>query len=259
MKISPQCEYKHMISDLHYINIDEINDSIASVPSHSSILCPTIAIVEDQCLYLKYQVCESGSTLRDFITKEKTRNARRTITFNTIRPVALILQLIEIYEFMILNDMLTGQPNVNPDNLWVDQDETGNLQIFVLYTMEHNIGNVYRANQGREYWPAEIAKEYNSLFYNDDFNPTLIWCNTRSTPINVTYSLGLVLYFIVTGYDAFDKYRLHPSEMPVIGPSISEYIKKLILSATDTNYKTRPSLSEWKAQMKRRSNRCILT
>ena len=260
MKIYATRELKYMVSDFYSKDLDEIKWAI---PKHPNMLIPHTATVEDKRLYLHYTVCVSGMTLRDFIAHVNSSKTNvRTTVYNAVhrvKPVAMILELIQIYEFMISKNMLVGQSNINPDNIWVEREHNGHLKIFVLYTLESHIECAFRTNGCREYLPSEIISEHINILYNDDVKPKLTRIDSRITPINVTYSLGLILYFIVRGYDAFDRGRFDPGEKPFIGSDMNAFVAKLIVSATEPDYVNRPSLSEWKKQMtERKSPTCIM-
>ncbi len=263
MRIRPTREYKYMISDFYAKNIDAINDVIHEIPTHPSIIIPHTATLENKCLYLHYTVCLTGMTLREFIEEANTPkiNVRTTVynALHRVKPVATILELIDIYEFMISKNMLIGQSNINPDNIWVEREHNGHLKIFVLYTLESHVECQFRTNTCRKYLPSEIIKEHHSLMDNEFTKPKFTRVDTRATPISIVYSLGLILYFVATGRDAFDKYRFDPFEKPTIRNGMNRLVSKLILSATEPDYSHRPSLTEWKQQMvDRKKIACIM-
>jgi hypothetical protein len=263
MKIHATREYKYMISDFYTKNIDEINKAIPAIPSHPNILIPHTATIENKCLYLHYTVCLTGMTLRDFIGQvNSSRINVRTTVYNAlhrVKPVAMIMELIQIYEFMISKNMLIGQSNINPDNIWVEREQNGHLKLFVLYTMETHVECHFRTNTCRKYLPSEIVKEHHSLLDNELSKPKFTRFDTRATPISIVYSLGLILYFIAAGQDAFDRYRFDPFEKPFIGNGMNALVSKLIMSATEPDYTHRPSLTEWKQQMAdRKKFTCIM-
>jgi hypothetical protein len=202
-------------------------------------------------------------TLREFIDHVNSSKVNvRTTVYNAlhrVKPIAIILELIQIYEFMLSKNMLIGQSSINPDNIWIEREQNGQLKIFVLYTLESHIECHFRTNTCKKYLPSEIIKEHMSILDNELTKPKLTRIDTRVTPINIVYSLGLVLYFIVSGKDAFDRYRFDPYEKPFMGQGINAVVSKLIVSATDPDYKNRPSLSEWKTQMtERKSQICYV-
>jgi hypothetical protein len=263
MKISPTREHKYLISDFYTKSIDDINDAIPYVPTHPNILIPHTVTIENKCLYLHYTVCLSGMTLREFIAQVNTSRVNvRTTVYNAlhrVKPIAIILELIQIYEFMIANNMLVGQSNINPDNIWVEREPNGHLKVFVLYTMETSIECQFRTNTCKKYLPSETIKEHHSILNNEFTKPKFTRADTRATPISIVYSLGLVLYFIAAGHDAFDRYRLDPFEKPFVGDSMNALVSKLIMSATEPDYTNRPSLTEWKLKMmETKKSACII-
>ena len=257
MKIYATREHTYMISDFYLKNVDDINRSIPEVPIHPNLLIPYSATIENKCLYLHYTVCVSGMTLRDFIQHVNSSKVNVICdALHQVKPIAIMLELIRIYEFMLYNNMLIGQSNINPDNIWIEREQNGHLKIFVLYTLESHVQCQFRTNTCKEYLPSEIINEHMNILYNES---KLTRIDTRVTSINIVYSLGLVLYFIVRGRDAFDRYRINPFEKPLMGHDMNALMSKLIISATDTDYKHRPSLSEWKKQMIDRTNvTCIM-
>ena len=263
MKIHATRQHKYMISDFYLKNEDEINKAIPDIPSHPNILIPDSASIENKCLYLHYTVCSSGMSLREFIEHLNSSkiNVRTTVynALHRVKPVAMIMELINIYEFMISKNMLIGQSNINPDNIWVEREQNGHLKLFVLYTMETQVECHFRTNTCKKYLPSEIVKEQYSLLNNEFAKPKFTRVDTRTTPISIVYSLGLILYFIVSGHDAFDRYRFDPFEKPTIRNDINALVSKLIVSATEPDYTHRPSLSEWKQQMtERKKTDCII-
>jgi hypothetical protein len=261
------CEYKLLISDYYTDDITRINQELSAIPAHPNILIPYCATVDDESqLFLHYNVNDTGLTLKQFIHSVNTTkvNIRKTIynALHRIQPTVAILQLIEIYEFMIASNMLIGKSNVNPDNIWVEREHNGKLKISVIYTAESIIDNKFRNNSGRNYWSAETMNEYNNItYYNYGLSitkPALTRNDTRPTPISIVYSLGLILYFMVEGHDAFEEHRIDVYEMPHLSAHVNPIIARLITSATDTNYRTRPSLAEWKRQFEHKKSTCIL-
>ena len=260
-------EYKLLISEYYTDDINYINDALSAIPSHPNILIPYKASIDaDSQLFLHYNnINDSGMTLNNFIHLVNTSkmNIRKTIynALHRIQPIAVILQLIEIYEFMLSSNMLIGKSNVNPDNIWVEREHNGKLKISVLYTAESIIDNKFRNNSGRKYWSAETMNEYNNItYYNDGSTtkPMLTRNDTRPSPISLVYSLGLILYFMVEGHDAFEEHRIDVYETPHLSRRVNPFIARLIYSATTPDYKLRPSLAEWKQQIMYKKSACVI-
>lgn len=260
------CEYKLLISEYYNDDINRVNEALSVIQSHPNILIPYCATVDDDSqLFLHYNVNDTGFTLRKYINLINTTkvNIRKTIynAIHRIQPTIVMLQLIEIYEFMISSNMLIGKSNVNPDNIWIERELNGNLKISVLYTAESIIDNKFRNNSGRRYWSSETMNEYNNItYYNygSKTKPVLTRNDTKPSPISIVYSLGLILYFIVEGHDAFEEHRTDVYETPHLSARVNPLIARLIDSATNSDYRLRPSLAEWKHQIMRKKSTCII-
>ena len=261
------CEYKLLISEYYTDDIAYINDALSKIPSHPNILIPYCVTVDDDSqLFLHYNVNDNGFTLKQFIYNVNTTkvNIRKTMynAMHRIQPTIVMLQLIEIYEFMIASNMLIGKSNVNPDNIWVEREHNGNLKISVIYTAESIIDTKFRNNMGRGYWSAETMNEYNNItYYNQSSSrtkPLLTRNDTKPSPISIVYSLGLILYFIVEGHDAFEEHRIDVYETPHLSARVNPLIARLIASATNSDYRSRPSLAEWKHQFVHKKSTCTI-
>jgi hypothetical protein len=261
------CEYKLLVSEYYTDDIAHINESLSAIPSHPHILSPYKSTVDDDLqLFLHYNVNDTGFTLRKYINLIHTSksNIRKTIynALHRIQPTVVMLQLIEIYEFMISSNMLIGKSNVNPDNIWVEREHNGNLKISVLYTAESIIDTKFRNNSGRKYWSSETMNEYNNItYYNSGSSrtkPLLTRNDTKPSPISIVYSLGLILYFIVECNDAFEEHRTDVYETPCLSARVNPFVARLIMSATNSDYRSRPSLSEWKRQFEYKKGKCII-
>ena len=261
------CEYKLLVSEYYTDDIAYINDVLSKIQAHPNILIPHCATVDDDSqLFLHYNVNDTGFTLRKYINLINTSksNIRKPVynAMHRIQPTVVMLQLIEIYEFMISSNMLIGKSNVNPDNIWIEREHNGNLKISVLYTAESIIDTKFRNNSGRKYWSSETMNEYNNItYYNSGSSrttPVLTRNDTKPSPISIVYSLGLILYFIVECHDAFEEHRTDVYETPHLSARVNPVIARLIASATDSDYRSRPSLAEWKHQIIRKKSTCVI-
>jgi hypothetical protein len=265
MQIAPLKEYKKVISD-----ICNIRATIPTgVPSHPHILYPVDISFDDQnnATYLHYLVSEDGMTLRDFIHFiYSPRKKLRATIFNTlhrIRPIDIMLQLIDTYEFMLANDRMVGQSNVNPDCIWIERNSSGEVKVYVMDTLETIIDHKYRVvdNNNKQYWSSEYIHEYNNLIlYDSDIirKPSLTRFDTKPTPISIVYSLGLVLYFIVQHHDPYPDGRLHSDERPFFHSHFNERYIKYVHSATEPDRRKRPTLRDWKDSLLKPDSKCLV-
>jgi hypothetical protein len=265
MQVTPLREYKKAISDICNVR--------ATIPtgilSHPHILYPVDISFDEVAneTYLHYMVSEDGMTLRDFINFiYSPRKKLRATIFNTlhrIRPIDIMSQLIDTYEFMLANDRMVGQSNVNPDSIWIDRTgSSGEVTIYVMDTLETIIDHKYRiVDHNKQYWSSEYMREYTSiLFYNTELTrkPSLTRFDTKPTPISIVYSLGLVLYFIVYHHDPYPDGRIHVEDRPFFHTHLSDRYIKYIHSATEPDRRKRPTLREWKDSLLKPENKCFV-
>jgi hypothetical protein len=262
MQISPLKEYKKVISDICNIRAT-IPDNI---PQHPRVISPVDISFDGESTSLHYLVSEDGITLREFINFiYSPRNKLRATLFNTlhrVRPIDIILQLIDAYEFMLANDMMVGQSNVNPDCIWIDRTITGELKVYVLNTLETTIDHKYRTiDCNRQYWSSEYIREYNNMILYDSDSirkPALTRIDTKPTPISLVYSLGLVLYFIIEHRDPYPDGRLYPDERPLFHSHFNERYVKHVKSATEYDPRKRPTLKEWRHSLLEPESKCTI-
>lgn len=200
--------------------------------------------------YLYYAVSDKGMTLRDFVKpKHDIRGSLHNLLHRNY-PIDIILQLIEAYEFMTKNNMLVGQPNINPDCIWIERGMSGEIKAYVLNTLETDILDKYRINNDNDqYWSSDYIREYNDVnYYNMERKhiPKLTRCDSLLSSTDIVYSLALLLYFIIERQDPYPEGRINPIERPYFTQRSNVKYKKYIMYATEPNKINRPLLNEWK-------------
>lgn len=264
MRIQPETnrEYTKVISD--FCDIKAVIPE--KTPFHPNVLSPVNISYDGNCSYLHYSVTGDGMTLREFIyfIHNPRKKMRATIfdTIHRIHPIDIMLQLIDAYEFMLKNNLMMGQSNVNPDCIWIERSSSGTIHPYVMDTLETVIDNRYRTiDDNRRYWSSEYISEYNHLMcYSDGSRkPNLTRRDTKPTPISIVYSLGLVLYFIVEHHDPYHEIRIHADERPNFKVNCNERYRRLIYSATEPDIKKRPTLKEWKEMLQTPEKRCVIS
>jgi hypothetical protein len=234
----------------------QVIEYISKIPKHKNILNPSGITREGTCSWLYYNVSPNGMTLRALIEKKTLRHNRltsRLFHFIKIDPYKIILQLIDAYEFMLDNNLLLGQSNINPDCIWIEHDEYDNhLKVYVINIIETIV--VCEVSD-TNYWSPELFSKYKAVtFYQNETDPTikkyntnkLIRYNTRPSTITTVYSLGLIMYFIVEHKDPFEGYRLYAHDKPYMFEIHEKKIKKCIMIALTSDVCNRPSLQEYR-------------
>ena len=237
----------HTIEIFTTTNID-----ISKLPNHPNILFPQNADKQYNKVVLSYNVLANGSTLREFINKGKTtRLSVRKI--HVWSPTDIILQIISACEFMATNNLITHKTNFNPDKIWLQYNEHGKLCAFVIYAFENVTDQndlLYLDERSKNYWAPEILRKHNQTrFYYDREPPivkhesVLIRRNTLASTLQIVYSLGLILYFIVYKEDAFPELRIHEDDMPSFRSinKYTDYIKVVV----QPEAKDRMTLTDW--------------
>jgi len=217
-------------------------------PIHNHILSPIEVSYDSNAIYLHYLVSDRGMTLRDFIGYSNRKPVFHSFHHNY--QVDIILQLIDAYDFMMTNNMLVGQPNINPDSIWIERSMSGEIKAYVMDVLETIVHDKYRiTDDNKQYWSSEYIHEYHNInYYNIDYKytPILTRCDTKLSSNSIVYSLALILYFIVERKDPYPEGRVISTERPYFSSHCNEKYKTYIICATEPNVRKRPSLIEWK-------------
>ena len=215
-------------------------------------------------VYLVYLVTNRGKTLRSFIDdinkQRQPSSFRKTFrsTFHRnarINTLDLLLKLIDTCEYLLSNNKLLSQAHINPDLIWIDYDNNNNIIIQWLDILECDTACEKRSET--IYWCPELLRKRNHmLYFNNQISDThldntqikkqisLKRYDTRPSTLSTVYSLGLVLYFIVTATDPYVGSRIHVDERPDL-IKISPLYNKIIWTATHPDPKDRPTLKEF--------------
>ena len=263
IKIAADIEIYYKISISNSYTID-IANFIETIPEHPNVLSTCKIERSDKATYLLYSVSKNGSTLRQLIeTKSINPKSNHPSIRNTIRnafthrltPIDMIVHLIEACEFMLQNNMLLVQSNINPDCIWVEHDETGKQRIYMINQLDTITTNNYAdADKCKNYWPPELLSRYNYVTYYCDKNNLsrnagnqkiiLNRNDTRPSTLSSVYSLGLVLHFIVYQKDPFPEQRIHEYDSPHFMQK--NKFNKYMLVAINPEMTDRLTLLEWK-------------
>jgi hypothetical protein len=196
-----------------------------------------------------------GATLRQFIhrindAKIQRSSFRRNVH---IKPLDLMLRLIDLYDDLLTKNKLLSQSFINPDLIWITNDH----QVKAISTLELSIVSEHSETL---YWSPELVGKYNSMhFYNmsnldDEHNVkaiqikkqnTLARYDTRPSTMSCVYSLALVLYFIVTNQDPYVGSRPNAYARPEL-TMVNPLFSRLIWLATDPDIRQRPTLKDWR-------------
>ena len=244
--IHPTRIYKHKISELSNLVVE----LPSFIQNHTNVISPIEVSCDSNATYLHYSVSVKGMTLREFV---KPKQPIRNTLFNSLHrnhPIDIILQLIDAYDFMTNHNMLVGQPNINPDCIWIERNASGEVKASVMNTLETEIHDKYRiVDDNQQYWSSDYISEYHNVnYYNQDFNhkPIFTRCDTKLSSNHIVYSLGLILYFIVEHHNPYPEGRVNPTERPYFTAHCSTKYKTYITLATEPNPKKRTKLMEWK-------------
>lgn len=229
----------------------QLSEYINKLKPHPNILNPYRCIKEGKKLWLLYKVSEKGTTLRSYILdRPKTTRLTHRIFHHHLSPVQILLQLIDGYEFLLNNHLLTNQSNINPDYIWIEPDENA----LVINTIESMTNE---KNLSTTFWSPEMLSKYNHAAFYDDtpeghyesihsLASKLTRYDTRPSTISTVYSLGLVLYFICARREPFEGTRINVYEKPPMQFVRDERIKHHILTAIDSDVRERPTLQQYR-------------
>jgi hypothetical protein len=240
-------------------NCDEaqLSEYISKLKPHPHILNPYACVKEDNGLWLLYKVSTKGTTLLHYILDKKPQVISRLshrftgLFHHKLNPLQTLLQLIDGYEFLLNNHLLTNQSNINPDYIWIEPDEN---TVFVINTIE-SLTNEKTLNT--TYWSPEMLCKYNhAAFYDETVEGQYKSINTlasklkrydtRPSTISTVYSLGLVMYFICARREPFEGTRVDVYEKPPMQFVRDERMKHHILTAIDSDVRERPTLQQYR-------------
>ena len=230
----------------------QLSEYISKLKPHQNILHPYACVKEGKSLWLVYKVTAKGATLRTYILDKPKTPRLSHILFhsNRLNPIQTLLQLIDGYEFLLNNHMLTNQSNINPDYIWIEPGE----KAFVINTIESMTNEKMLSTT---FWSPEMLSKYNhAAFYDDapegqhasvnNLASKLKRYDTRPSTISTVYSLGLVLYFIVAKREPFEGTRVNVYEKPHMHCINDERMKQYILTAIDPDARERPTLQQYR-------------
>lgn len=230
-------------------------DVILNENQNDSSIIPYRTYRDGMYTYLVYSVTNSGKTLRQFIKDLNTQKPKRSFrqTFRKqliIKPVDILLQLIDACDYLLTNNKILSQSHINPDLIWVEYDHDQKITVKFIDTLDFSVMTDI-CGQGTMYLSPELLGKQNHVtFYAEESNhinkqTSLKRYDTRPSTISSVYSLGLVMYFMVTNEDPYVGCRIHVSERPHLG-HVNHVYSKLIYIATNPDPKHRPTLKEFR-------------
>ena len=220
--------------------------------SHPYALMPYRAYREGMSKYFVYQVTSRGKTLRQFIADLNIPPERTSFrnSFRKRQPVAittldLLLLIIDTCENLLGSNRLLSQSHINPDMIWVDYDADDHRTVRLLDIMDYDL--VDENINESTYLSPELLGKLRHLLYNAPIQKkmSLNRYDTRPSTLSSVYSIGLILYFIVSNADPYEGSRVDVDERPSLS-GISPIYSKLIWTATDANPTERPTLKEYR-------------
>jgi len=224
----------------------------SDVDYHPHMLFPYRTYREGKYKYLVYQVTPRGKTLRQFIC-DLNKPPERTSFRNSFRkrpPVAittldLLLRIIDTCDNLLGSNQLLSQSHINPDMIWVDYDADNHITVRLLDIMDYDL--VDENINESTYLSPELLGKRRHILYNSPIQKkmSLNRYDTRPSSLSSVYSIGLILYFIVSNADPYEGSRVHVDERPSLS-GISPIYSKLIWIATNANPIGRPTLKEYR-------------
>ena len=216
------------------------------------IMVPCRVHKEGTAKYLVYQVTMRGKTLRRFIIDASKKNERVSFRHSLglrepirINAFELLMKLTDTCESLLFNNRLLSQSHINPDLIWVDYDANHILNVRLLDIMDCDLSD--DAINESAYLSPELLGKRNHALHNAPIprKVSLTRYDTRPSTLSSVYSIGLVLYFIVTGMDPYEGSRLNVHERPCLSGIPSIYAK-LIWIATDADQTERPTIKDFR-------------
>jgi len=215
--------------------------------------------------YLVYHVTNNGKTLRSLIESihqpRKKSSLRKTLrqTFSRglrIDPLDLLIKLIDTCENILISNKLLLQAHINPDLIWIDYDNNQNIIVKWLDILECDTA-CEKCGKTIYLSPELLSKQNCMMYFNMRLNDTrpdttqtnkqrmLKRYDTRPSTLSTVYSLGLIMFFIITATDPYVGSRIHVDERPDL-TKISHLYNKIIWIATHPDPKDRPTLKEFR-------------
>lgn len=277
-KIDAERVFKLQITDI--FDEEQVIEYISKIQKHPNVLNPSRIVREGTSSWLYYNVSQNGMTLRALIEKKPLHHNRltnRLFHFMKIDPYKIILQLIDAYEFMLNNNLLLGQSNINPDCIWVEHEEhSTQLKVYVINTIETIV--ICKSLNDKNYWSPELFSKYkavtfypiemehhplvNHLITKQTTTNKLVRYNTRPSTLTSVYSLGLIMYYIVTHNDPFEGHRLFADDKPYMS-EIQKELNDCITIALECDIRERPTLQQYREiinsnQKKSKRRKCTI-
>lgn len=231
-------------------------DVILNEEHNDSSIIPYRTYRDGIYTYLVYSVNKNGKTLRQFIKDLNTQKPKRSFRQSfrkqlVLHPVDILVQLIDACDYLLANNKILSQSHINPDLIWVEYDHDKNISVKFIDTLDFSV-IMDICGQGTMYLSPELLGKQNHItFYAEESNHinkqiSLKRYDTRPSTISSVYSLGLVMYFMVTHEDPYIGSRIHVSERPHLGHNMNPDYSKLIYVATEPDPKHRPTLKEFR-------------
>jgi hypothetical protein len=227
--------------------------------SNPHILTPHRVYKEGLYKYLVYKVTGRGKTLRNFIAdlnkpheRISFRDSFRRTKVAHITTIDLLLLIIDTYDELLSKNRLLSQTHINPDMIWVDYDIHNKINVRLLDILDYELvdDNINESI----YLSPELLGKRNHLLYNSSgtgpIKMSLNRYDTRPSTLSSVYSIGLVLYFMITNNDPYVGSRVDVYERPCLD-NIPPLYSKIIWVATNANQKERPTIKDFREMVLR--------